>query len=125
MKLFFWPTRFWTFVQRGFITNFKNYLCIKTCGITCGLVSIPILFYTYNGAIGKSPDWLNIVIFFVSVAICYLYEYRLFRQNNDLICAPKLSYFLLCIYAWMFVIFTFITPEIGLFKDPLTGNFGI
>ena len=31
----------------------------------------------------------------------------------------------LCIVAVLFVVFTFLPPKIGLFKDPLTGGFGI
>ena len=90
-----------------------------------GLSLIPILFYTYNGAVGKSPDWLNITIFFVSAAVTFLYETRLFNENRLVCRSPKISIVLLSTIALLFVVFTFITPQIGIFLDPVTGTFGI
>jgi hypothetical protein len=90
-----------------------------------GIVLIPILFYTYNGVIGKSPDWVNIAIFFVAAAVAFLYETRLF-YSEKLVCKhPKTSFATIIVIALLFVIFTFATPKIGIFKDPLTGQFGI
>ncbi len=46
-------------------------------------------------------------------------------NNRTTICKnPKPTIATLCVIA-LFVIFTFTTPEIGIFKDPLTGTYGI
>ena len=103
----------------------KDFWCIKLRGILLGLGLIPVLFYTYNGVIGKSPDWINITIFFVSAAIAYLYETRLFQSNSLRYRAPKAALSLLGGIALLFVIFTFLTPQLGIFRDPLTGTYGI
>ncbi|MBR2622140.1 MAG: hypothetical protein IKC97_07160, partial [Clostridia bacterium] len=86
---------------------------------------VPVVFYTYNGVVGKSPDWLNIAIFFICAAIAYLYETRLFNAKKLYCKSPKLAIAALVIIAILFVIFTFLTPEIGIFLDPLTGTYGI
>ena len=125
MKLIFWPMFFFAIVQSFFFRDRANFWCVKLRGILLGLVSIPVLFYTYNGVIGKSPDWINIVIFFVSAAIAYLYETRQFNNQTTPCKSPKISFAVLCGIALLFVIFTFATPEIGLFQDPLTGTYGI
>ena len=125
MKLLFWPTFLFALVQSVFFRNQENFWCIKLRGILLGLSLIPILFYTYNGAIGKSPDWLNITIFFVSAAISYIYETRLFNENKTHCKSSNFAFSALCIIALLFAIFTFRTPEIGIFKDPLTGAYGI
>ena len=125
MKLLFWPMLIFAAVQSIFFRERKDFWCIKLRGILLGLVLIPVLFYTYNGVIGKSPDWLNIAIFFVSAAIAYLYETRLFRTEKVRCRSPKLAVALLSLLAICFVVFTFLTPEIGIFKDPLTGTYGI
>ena len=125
MKLLFWPMLIFAAVQNTFLSDHNAFWCIKLRGILLGLVMIPIIFYTLNGAFGKTPDWLNITIFFISAAIAYLYETHLF--NSDLIVCkyPRLAIPALGSIALMFVIFTFMTPEIPLFEDPLTGNYGI
>lgn len=98
---------------------------MKARGTFLGLALIPILFYTYNGVVGRSPDWLNIAIFFLAAAVAYLYETRLFRRETVRCRVPKLAIAALLVAATFFVIFTFATPELGIFRDPLTGTYGI
>ena len=124
MKLLFWPMFLYAVVQAFFFSARENFWCIKAKGILLGLLLIPIIFYTYNGVIGRSPDWINIAIFFISAAIAYLFETWQFAKKPSS-CHPKLALGTLCAIAVLFVIFTFITPSIGIFKDPLTGTYGI
>ena len=64
MKLLFWPLFIYALVQRLFFKDQKNYWCVKLAEILLGLILIPVLFYTYNGVFGKSPDWINIAIIY-------------------------------------------------------------
>ena len=125
MKILFWPMLIFAAVQSLFFKDREDFWCVKLKGILLGLTLIPVLFYTYNGVIGRSPDWINIAIFFISAAISYIYETRLFNRGKTVCKNPKLAIALLCLLGALFTIFTFFTPEIGIFKDPLTGTFGI
>ena len=82
MKLLFWPMLAFAAVQSFSFKDRGDFWCIKLRGILVGLTLIPVLFYTYNGAVGRSPDWLNITIFFVCAAIAYIFEARLLRKQN-------------------------------------------
>lgn len=125
MKLLFWPMFIFAIVESFFFKEREAFWCIKLRGIIWGLTAIPVLFYTYNGVIGKSPDWVNITIFFISAAIAYLYETKLFNSDTVKCKYPRIAVSTLCVIGLLFVIFTFRTPEIGIFKDPLTGTYGI
>lgn len=123
MKLIFWPMLFFAIIQSFFFKYSKSFWCVKLRGILLGLSLIPILFYTYNGVIGSSPDWINIAIFFISVGFAYIYETRLFSSTH---CKSSiLTFGTLCVIALLFFVFTFATPKIDLFIDPQTGNYGI
>ena len=124
MKLLFWPMLLYAMIQRRFFRDRGNFWCIKLRGTLLGLLLIPVLFYTYNGAVGTSPDWLNITIFFVSAAAVYFFEARQFNKEISCLLPAAACCTILCVIALLFVIFTFVTPEIGIFKDPLTGTFG-
>ena len=125
MKLLFWPMLLFAIVQSFFFRDREDYWCVKLCGILLGILLIPILFYTYNGALGKSPDFINIVIFFISAAAAYLLEAQLFRKPKRACLPPWLALCLLVAIAALFALFTFLAPEIGIFRDPLTGTYGI
>ena len=125
MKLLFWPMFLFSAVESLFFRERENFWCVKLRGTLLGIGLIPIMFYTYNGVIGKSPDYINISIFFLSAAIAYIYETRQFNNGTVVCKKPKAAFSLLCAIAVMFVVFTFITPNLGIFKDPLTGTYGI
>ena len=125
MKLLFWPMFIFAVIQSFFFKEREDFWCVKLKGILLGIVMIPVIFYTYNGVIGRSPDWINIAIFFISAAIAYIYETRQFNNKTTVCRSPKISFSILCVIAILFVILTFFTPEIGIFKDPLTSTYGI
>ena len=75
--------------------------------------------------IGKSENWINIAIFFISAAVGYFYEFRAFK-SEDVVCrVPKRALFVLCFTSLLLLLFTFRTPEIGIFRDPITNTYGV
>lgn len=125
MKLLFWPMFIFAIIQSFFFKNEKDFWCVKLKGTLIGLMLIPVLFYTYNGVIGRSPDWINIAIFFVSAGVAYIFEAWQLKKGNNNCKHPRLAFVLLCVIGIMFVVFTFKTPKIDVFIDPITGKYGI
>ena len=124
MKLLFWPMLIFAAVQGLFFSDESGFWCVKLRGILLGLGLIPLLFYAYNGIIGRSPDWVNITIFFIAAAAAYIYETRQLRSDRYALCSQKAAIAVLGALAVLFVVFTFLTPEIAIFRDPLTGGYG-
>ena len=125
MKLLFWPMLIYGIFQSLFFKEERNFPCVKLRGILLGLSLIPILFYTYNGAIGKSPDLINILVFFVSAAAAYIYETVLFTESRPKCSRPRIAWLMIAIIALCFILFTFRTPKLAIFRDPVTGKYGI
>ena len=111
--------------QRPFFKGYDGFWCVKLRGTLIGLSLIPLIFYSYNGIIGKSPDFVNIAIFFIAAAIAYLYETRAFNDGGIYCKSEKTALGMILAIALLFVLFTFKAPEINLFKDPLTSEYGI
>lgn len=126
MKLLFFPLFIFSIVQSGYFKEYENFWWIKLIGTLLGLITIPVLFYTYNGVFGKSPDWINITIFFISAAVTFLIEGMLFKKaDNDFKLNNKIAFFILCLIGLLFFVFTFFTPTIPIFMDPITKTYGI
>lgn len=125
MKLMYFPLFVFALIQRRFFREYKSFWCIKLIGIITGLVLIPVLFYTYNGAFGKSPDWLNMTIFFLTATIVFILETLLFKKDSLRCKKPWIPFAVICLIGTLFVLFTFVTPKILLFQNPLTGLYGL
>lgn len=125
MKLLFFPMLIFAVAQSFFFKERKDFWCIQLRSILLGQILIPVIFYTYNAAVRKSPDWLNIAIFFISAFFAYRYQTKRFNQESVSRPFPHLSLGILMGIALLFALFTFFPPEIGLFLDPVTGTYGI
>ena len=84
MKIMYFPMLIFGVIQWCFLRHEKPcFWLVKLAGIMVALTLIPTLFYTYNGAFGRSPDWLNITIFMVSAIGGYGAEYLLFERKRE------------------------------------------
>ena len=126
LKLIYFPVTLFA-IAEYFIygKNTENFFASKVISLLTGMLSIVVIFYTYNGVIGKSPDWINISIFFVSAATSFIVETLLFKKENFRCALPRFAFVIICVICVMFIIFTFITPKIELFKDPITWVYGL
>lgn len=123
MKLLFVPLLLFAIIQRLCRKDHTDTLWCRTFwSALAGLAVIPLLYYTYTGALGISADWFNIVIFFVAAAVASLVACRFTKR-----CAlPRwIAVSGLIFLGGLFVLFTFAPPAIPLFRDPITGAYGI
>ncbi len=125
MILLYFPMFVFSLIQSRFFKERKDYWCIKLIGFLTGLVLIPVLFYTVGGIFGATPDWVNIAIFFISAAATFLVEARLFKGNGLPCRIPFLAVAVIILIGILFVVFTFMPPQIPLFRDPLSGSYGM
>ena len=125
MKLLFFPMLIFGVVESLFFRERPDFWWGKLYGILLGLMLIPVLFYTYNGVIGKSPDWVNISIFFISAALAYIFEVWFAESGRHPKGPKRIPQVILLVIALLFIIFTFVTPRINIFHDPVTGGYGI
>ncbi len=125
MKLMYFPLIIFALIQSRFLKNHKSFWCVKLVGIMTGLILIPVLFYTYNGAFGKSSSTVNIAFFILPAAAVFLLETYLFKKNSLQCKYPWLAFVIICLIGVLFVTFTFVVPHIPLFQNPLNGTYGL
>ncbi len=124
LKLLFFPMLLTTIIGYFYIgKNAPNFLCSKAFGIIVSMLFIIIFFYTYTGIIGKSIVLIDIASFFVAVILGEYLSYKLMISNfkcNNIIVTIILITMLTC-----FIVFTYFTPKIGIFKDPVTNQYNL
>ena len=123
LKLLFFPMLISTmmvYFYKG--KRVENYLCAKVVGILSSLSFTVLFFYTYTGIIGTNFAFVDISSFFIAVMIGERVAYQ--KMQAKCFCGNRITIILLILFLCFFI-FTFFPPHIGLFKDPITGTFGI
>lgn len=127
MKLLYLPL--FLFAMLEYISldeSLGNFFAARFAAALLGLVAIPVVFYALNGAFGKTPDWLNIALFFLAAALSSCAAYFLltsFCLRSRVLQLPAFLFFWL--FLTLFVYFTYRPPMLPLFRDPVSGLYGI
>ena len=126
MKLLFFPMYVFALIEYRFAgKEYENFWCVKLAGILTGIMLIPIIYYTYTGALGINSDFVNIAIYFATAGTALYFE-TAFLNLEIYFCKSQIAAFvILTLLAIAFVALTFVPPKIPLFQDPATGSFGI
>ena len=118
MKLVFFPVLIWSFFITGSGSNLSPALRpALLLGGFIGTLMIPVLFYTYSGILGHNVTGIDIAIFFVNAFLAFFCAWRL--QNSRIIYQKRtVIYILTVLFLVLFILFTFLPPDIGLFAEP-------
>ena len=123
LKLIFFPMLITIIISYFFLNQKSNYLCSKTIGIIISILFTVTFFYTYTGILGFNSAILNILLFFTSIILGEYVTFKLFTFNFS--CNKILFLTLLLVILLCFITFTYITPHLGIFKDPITNSYGV
>ena len=127
LKLVFYPMLIATIVEYFFVKDVaNNYVEAKTIGIFTAISFIVVAFFTYSGIIGTSIIVIDILLFIISIILGEYVAYRLMkREDESTVTTEVLSIVILVFLLMCFVIFTYLPPEVNLFRDVTTGVYGI
>lgn len=127
MKLLFFPMFLFALVEANVLgERHRNFWSAKLAGVLLGLALIPALYYTYTGITGINVDWVNISIFYIAAAAAYLLETKLLSRSRVYSSAAQLAAIaFLWLLAVAFVVLTWFPPHIPLFRDSVTGQYGL
>jgi hypothetical protein len=126
LKLAYWPALLFLLVE--YVTLKKavaNFFLAKTVGVYLMVMIIPVVFYSYTAFAGESILAVDIGSFVVAVVIGQLASYKLFTQKRLSEKLAWISLGALVALGIAFAVFTFAPPHVGVFRDPVTGGYGI
>ena len=127
LKLAFYPMLIAAIIEYFFVKNIaNNYVEAKTIGIFTAISFIVVAFFTYSGIIGTSIIAIDILLFIISIILGEYVAYKLMKRNDEsTVATTSLSIIILAFLLLCFVIFTYLPPEVNLFRDVTTGVYGI
>ena len=126
LKMGFWPIVFLAPIEYIFLKEkVKNYIIAKTLAAYIIPLSIVVLFYTYTAILGGNLLILDILTFIIATLIGHIISFKImnFQEQSKII--TYISLILIMLLAFLFVLFTYFPPQLPIFQDSLTGQYGI
>lgn len=127
MKLFFLPLFLFSLVQVCLLgRNYPNLPAVRAVSAATGAALIPILFYTCTGVTGRNFPWTDITIFSLADLAAFALDFRLLlRGRLSRGWQQLLGLVALWALVFCFVWCTFRPVRLPLWRDPVTGTYGI
>ncbi len=126
IKIFAMPYVVWSIIELAFsIPYFRQFVVAKVFGLYLLTALIISFFYLYTTILGTHILIVDIISVFVWIAFAHFFSYKVTTSEKDLRQLFPLCLGLLFLFMIMFFCFTAAPPHIELFKDPVTGMYGI
>jgi hypothetical protein len=125
-KIAFWPALFYAIFEYLFLRRAtKNFMLAKAIGIYVMPMAIALIFYSYTAIIGHEILIVDILTFFVAVALGQLTSYKILTIRQLPAWSEKAGLALVILLALAFGVFTFYPPHLSVFRDAVSGGYGI
>lgn len=125
LKLAFFPTLILAAIQYPLLRNhYPNFFFGKAVGIFAMPTIIVAGFYTYKFIFHSSNLAYDIGLFITSIIVGQILSYKIIVKNG----AKPFNFIpvaMLALYAMAFFVFTVSPPQFELFRDPVTGGYGL
>jgi hypothetical protein len=118
-----WWTIYYAVSGKKNSINKNRWFTGALAALLTSLIAIPLLFYFYTGAFGVEILAVDIAILFIALLFGQLLGLHFYNYSKGIS-----SYIPICIFiilVLLFIIFTFYPPHLPLFRDSMTGQYGI
>jgi hypothetical protein len=126
LKLTYWPALLYAALEYRKIRNLSdNFIAAKAAGIYVMPAAIIALFYAYTTITGSDNLIADITIFVVAIALGQLTSYKILTLPSLSRRLYILAIIGLVALGVLFTLFTFHPPQVPMFRDPVSGAYGI
>ena len=125
-KIGFWPAFIWGIIEFFvFGRRVKNFFFAKGISFIVIPAVIAALFYGYTFIFNIESLAIDVVIFFIAIAVAQIVSYRLMLLRQKRLYLNIIGGILIIVNVVLFSLLSFYPPECPIFEDPVTGGYGI
>lgn len=125
-KIAFWPALIYAIIEYPFLRRYaRNFFIAKAIGLYVMPAVIAAIFYAYTNIFGEEILAVDITIFFVAVALGQLASYKILTLEQWPRWLEWLGAVVILLLAVAFGVFTFYPPHWEIFRDAVSGGYGI
>jgi hypothetical protein len=125
-KIAFWPALIYAIIEYPFLKRYtNNFFIAKAIGLYVMPAVIAAIFYAYTAIFGEEILVVDILIFLVAVVLGQLVSYKILTLKQWPKWMAVFGVVMVILLAVAFGVFTFYPPEFGIFRDAVSGGYGI
>jgi hypothetical protein len=126
LKLIYFPLMIFSVIEYFYIKDTANNIVIgKTVAAYIMPITIIVIFYSYEFITGSHSFIIDISSFLISIIIGQILSYKILTMEEIPTIISIISGIAIIVLAIIFVIFTFYPPHLEIFRDGVTGSYGI
>lgn len=126
LKLAFWPTLLFAITELFIIKNKNsNFWLGKVVSLYTMPIVIVIMFYTYHAVVSENNLAYDISSFFIAVILGQYLGYKIITREKQILRSNIASILLFILILSAFSLLTYFPPKLPIFKDGITGEYGI
>lgn len=91
--------------------------------LVTSIITTPMLYYFYTQAFGVEVLIVDIIILFVSILFGQLLAFHFYKYSKGI--NSHISMYIFIFLILIFMVFTFYPPHLPIFRDGITGQYGI
>lgn len=128
MKLTLYPVTLWWVLYFSVRSDrnkidAKKWFTSALISLIISLFGIPILYYTYTGSLGIYSEIINILILYIVITVAQLFGLYIYKRTHGWNITIPIFIFLISMIC--FTYFTFKPPHLPIFRDSVTGEYGV
>lgn len=123
LPMIFWWGIYYIVKHKKYNIDKEKWFWVNAIALLSSILTMFAFFYTYTQAFGIESLILNIFDMLLSITVGQLLGLHIYRYGGG--AKLYISLFILALLIALFVIFTFITPHLPLFRDSISGRYGI
>ncbi|MCJ7788818.1 MAG: DUF6512 family protein [Candidatus Atribacteria bacterium] len=125
LKLGFWSLTIFSIPEYFLIgKKVKNFFIAKLAGVFALEIVIVVIFYIYTSILGKDLLAMDIGSYVAGAIVCQIIAMQIFIKTKQSNQGNAFAIAGIVAIALIFMLFTYITPRIPIFKDKNTGEYG-
>ena len=125
-KIGFWPIFVWGIIEFFvFGRKVNNFFFAKGISFLVIPTVISALFYGYTFIFKIESLAIDIVIFIIAIAVAQIVSFRLMLLKEKKLYLNIIGGIIIIVNIVLFSLLSFFPPEFLIFKDPVTGGYGI
>jgi hypothetical protein len=125
LKMGFFASLVFSIIEYSFIgSKVHNFIPAKALGIVALELIIVVVFYLYTAVTGSSILFVDISLYVIGSIVCQIISYNMLIRDEF---KPLIQYVnagILLALGISFIVFTFYTPKLPVFKDGRFNSYG-